>query len=290
MSIDSTWFRCPNCSRELSSLSELVIGCASGHRFDVSRQGTVTLLAPNAPRSIGDDRAMLEARRQLLGSGVYRPISDALLTSAEEAGIGGEAVHSSLTPRIADLGCGTGYYSEALAHSYPSASFLAADRSPAAVRIATRSIPRASGVILDLWRPLPIRDDAVDLAINVFAPRHPAEFARVVRPAGVVIVVVPTAGHLAELRSAASMLDIPSGKDELVTSRFAAVGLAAECALHVEYRQDIDAARRAELVAMGPSAHHPTSGPGENSKTPAPGDQPVTISVDVLTFRRSAID
>jgi 23S rRNA (guanine745-N1)-methyltransferase len=279
MSIDSTWLRCPNCFRELERVDPRILGCDAGHRFDLSKHGTVTLLPPRAPHTTGDGREMLTARADLLGSGVFDPIADELL----EACRANEAAPDDL--RIADLGCGTGFYSARLADGLPGTRFLLADRSPDAVRLATRALPTATGVVLDLWRPLPIRDGAADICLNVFAPRNPEEFARITRQGGYLLVVVPTERHLAELRARGGMLDIPGGKAEQVTAQFATAGFEPIATRRVEYVVRLDPAEVGALVGMGPSAHHLATGDGEPpSSVDAAHD--VTVSVDVLRFRR----
>jgi 23S rRNA (guanine745-N1)-methyltransferase len=291
MSIDSTWLRCPNCSRPLGEVAARVLGCDAGHRFDVSKHGTVSLLPPRAPRTLGDSREMLEARDELLGSGAYGPIGEAI-----EAACAPAARASSEPLRVVDLGCGTGYYSARLATAFPGATFLLADRSPIAVRIASKAVPNATGVVLDLWRPLPIRDATADVSINVFAPRNPEEFARITRPGGSLVVVVPTDRHLRELRDRGGMLEVPSGKVEQVTAQLTRGGFSADTHRLVEYLVSLDARRIRSLVAMGPSAHHVSDEAGgtrfeadaRGPESPAPSDSTVdvTVSVDVLRFRR----
>lgn len=291
MSIDSTWLRCPNCSRPLTELDGRVLGCETGHRFDISKHGIVTLLPPGAPRTVGDTREMLDARAELLGSGVYEPIATAIGEACASA------AHAGSGPlRIVDLGCGTGYYSAHLAAAFPGTAFLVADRSPIAVRMASRAVPHATGVVLDLWRPLPIRDASADVAINVFAPRNPDEFARITRSGGSLVVVVPTDRHLGELRAHGGMLDIPSGKADQVFDRFARAGFDLDEQRRVEYVVSLDEAQTRSLMGMGPSAHHVAEDAGDVAVSPTarPESAPasdatteVTVSVDVLHFRRT---
>lgn len=283
MSIDSTWLRCPNCFLPLSFVGERVLGCDAGHRYDISRHGTVSLLPPRAPRTLGDNRDMLAARRDLLGSGLFDPISEAIAAASLESDLAARDA-----PRIADLGCGTGHYAGRLARALPAASFLLADRSPVAVRMATQEVVSSTGVVLDLWRPLPLRDATADLAINVFAPRNPPEFARILRRRGHLIVVVPTAGHLSELRARGELLDIPASKRVQVTAQLRSTGFSEPRVSRVEYDAAIDAAQRAELVGMGPSARHVAAAvDGSAPETDAPPER-VTVSVDVLVFERTA--
>lgn len=276
MSIDSTWLRCPNCFTNLSPVDDRVYGCVRGHRFDRSKHGYLTLLPPKAPRTIGDDRAMLGARAELLGQGAYAPIAEEVIRAAGATGPGS----SSDRVRIADLGCGTGYYAERLSQARPYASLLLADRSPDAVRASLRAVPRATGVVLDIWRPLPLRDAVADVVLDVFAPRNPAEFARILRPDGRLIVVVPRAGHLRELRDTGMLLDIPPEKANVVADQLAAVDLVRRSGVPIEYGLHADRRTRTLLAGMGPSAHHSAS---LGEVTP---DQTVevTIAVDVLTF------
>lgn len=276
MSIDSTWLRCPNCSADLFPTDDRVYGCEHGHRFDRSKYGYLTLLPPKAPRTVGDDREMLAARAKLLNSGAYLPIAEELIRTAlgTEAGIRGEAL------RVADLGCGTGYYSERLTDARPGMSILLADRSPDAVRTALRAVPGATGVVLDIWRPLPLRAEVADVVLNVFAPRNPEEFVRILRPGGRLVVVVPRPDHLRELRDRGLLLDVPAEKANAVTEQLAAVGLARRSSSAVRYLLGADRDTRALLAGMGPSAHHADS----RSNASSDGIDDVTIAVDVLAF------
>ncbi|WP_245561019.1 methyltransferase domain-containing protein [Agromyces subbeticus] len=243
---------------------------------------------------------MLDARAALLASGAYAPIAAAIVAAARQHAVrrpsrsddGGDddkVAGSSDDLRIVDLGCGTGYYAGALAAELTGASVLLADRSPTAVRLATRAVPRATGVVLDLWRPLPVRDGTADVAINVFAPRNAPEFARIVRAAGILIVVVPSAAHFTELRRLGATLDVPEGKADRVTEQFSAAGFDLRQTTRVEYLLDTDAELRVQLVDMGPAAHHRANA-ADDAADPSPIDAQltVTVSVDVVVFERGS--
>ncbi|WP_173923986.1 putative RNA methyltransferase [Agromyces sp. Marseille-P2726] len=276
MSIDSTWLRCPNCFADLSALEERVYGCERGHRFDRSKHGYLTLLPPKAPRTLGDDRAMLADRAALLESGAYRPIADALTDAVLPRATESEAADL----RVADLGCGTGYYAGRVSQTLHDARLLLADRSPDAMRRAVRAIPDGTGVVLDLWRPLPLRDDSADVVLNVFAPRNPAEFARILRPGGRLLVVVPRAAHLHELRRRGALLAVPPRKVTAVTEQLDSAGLVRTRSRAVEYLLSADESTRALLIGMGPTARH-TAARRDDHGT---GTMDVTVAVDVLTF------
>ncbi|MFE6966240.1 methyltransferase domain-containing protein [Agromyces sp. NPDC057679] len=293
MSIDSTWLRCPNCFLDLSPVDDRTFGCETGHRFDRSKHGFLTLLPPKAPRTVGDDPGMLRARAGLLGSGAYTPISDALIEAVRSVSDSPQtrAAGESGSPlRVADLGCGTGHYSAELARALPELGFLLADRSPDAVRASLRALPAATGVVLDIWRPLPLRTDCVDVILNVFAPRNLDEFARVLRPGGTLLTVVPTERHLRELRRDGLMLDIPSGKSSGLTEQLSALGFATDSITAIEYPLQADATTRLLLADMGPSAHHAETLAQDATagSTGAEATVPVTVSIELLRFTLAA--
>ncbi len=99
-----------------------------------------------------------------------------------------------------DAGCGTGYYLAGVLDRLPGARGLGLDTSVRALRSAARAHDRAAAAAWDVFRPFPLADAVADVVLDVFAPRNPAEFHRVLRPAGRLIVVRPTGLHLAELR------------------------------------------------------------------------------------------
>ncbi|WP_170296945.1 methyltransferase domain-containing protein [Agromyces salentinus] len=226
---------------------------------------------------------MLTARSSLLDSSVYAPISESVVDATfrwqPEPG------RQRMSPRIADFGCGTGYYTAAVARAHPAADVLVTDRSPVAARMAVRAVEGATGVVLDIWRPLPLRDGVVDIALNIFAPRNPSEYARVIREAGILVVVVPRENHLEELQQRGDMLSIPEGKELQVATALGQVGFDALDRTGLEYEALVDAAQRRLLTAMGPTAHHAREGESDRLDESV-GAMSVTVSVEVLTFER----
>lgn len=68
-------FRCPVCSDELCK-KEKVMLCPNGHSFDIAAKGYVNLLLNNSSgaKRHGDDRLMINARRDFLSKGFYEPL------------------------------------------------------------------------------------------------------------------------------------------------------------------------------------------------------------------------
>ncbi|MFF9214776.1 putative RNA methyltransferase, partial [Streptomyces sp. NPDC014791] len=91
---------CPQCAAELE-LVDGAVECDRGHRFDVARQGYVSLISGGATKFTGDSAEMIAARARLLGAGHFGPLMDAV-TRACATTAGSEPA------RIVEIGAGTG--------------------------------------------------------------------------------------------------------------------------------------------------------------------------------------
>jgi 23S rRNA (guanine745-N1)-methyltransferase len=268
--------RCPHCGGGLE-LGEGTARCAEGHSFDVARQGYLNLLPGDARTGSADTAAMVRARAEFLAGRHYVPIAEAVASAAVETSTAGAAI---------DLGAGTGYYLAAVLERLPTSQGLALDVSKHALRVAARVHPRIGAVGCDAWAGLPVRDAAATLAINVFAPRDPAELARVLAPGGSLVVVTPNRGHLAELVSAVGMLTVQERKRERLEGKLGTLfEPAGETA--VERELVLGHADLAALVAMGPSARHLDEQQVAERVAALPDPLPVTLSVTVATYRRA---
>lgn len=282
--------RCPHCGGDLV-LGDGAARCPSGHVFDVARQGYLNLLPGDARTGTADTAAMVAARAEFLAAGHYAGIARAVADACEAAagGGGGEARlgDAAAGDRCAiDVGAGTGYYLAAVLDRLPGRAGLALDISKHALRRAARTHPRIGAVGCDAWRGLPVRDGAADLALSVFAPRDPAELARVLAPGGALVVVTPTRRHLAELVSAVGMLTVQERKRERLEGKLGGLFAGGEEAT-VEFELALGHRDLAALVAMGPSARHLSEREVSERVTELPEPFGVTVSVSLAVYRRS---
>jgi 23S rRNA (guanine745-N1)-methyltransferase len=266
--------RCPHCGGRLE-LAEGAARCEAGHSFDVARQGYLNLLPGNARTGSADTAAMVQARAAFLGAGHYAPIAAAVAGAAG----GGD--------RVVDLGAGTGYYLAAVLERLPGARGLALDISKHALRVAARAHPRIAAVGCDAWAGLPLGDAVAGVAINVFAPRDPAELARVLAPGGTLVVATPNPGHLGELVAAVGMLTVPERKRERLAGKLGALfEPVSETAVQRELM--LGHGDLAALVAMGPSARHLSEDQIAERVAALADPLAVTLSVTVASYRRAA--
>ncbi len=191
-------FRCPNCGAPLEREGR-TLRCPARHSFDMAREGYVNLLPPNRKRSKdpGDDRDMVAARSSFLEKGYYLPLRNAL----EDLVV--RRTENVPAPVVVDSGCGEGWYTAgvhaALERAGRAPRTAGVDLSRYALRRAARRLPEEEFAVASVYR-LPLGDASADLLLDVFSPLAAAEFARVVRPGGCFLYVVPSARHLWQMK------------------------------------------------------------------------------------------
>ncbi|MFC9756175.1 putative RNA methyltransferase [Streptomyces sp. NPDC056921] len=238
---------CPTCRTRHLHPDRGALRCPVGHTFDIARHGYAGLLTGTRATS-GDDAAMVQARSRFLSTGTYAPIRKvgarlAADTAPEQA-------------TIVDVGCGTGYYLAGVLDRLADARGLGLDTLVSALRSAARAHDRAAAVAWDVFRPFPLADGVADVVLDMFAPRNPAEFHRVLRPTGRLIVVRPTGRHLAELRDRLpAMVTIDPAKEQRL-HRALDPFFEAAVTEQVEYPATLSRQDALDLVAMTPSARH----------------------------------
>lgn len=129
---------------------------------------------------------------RLVAAGVGRAALDAVVQVA--------LTPAATTLVVADLGCGAGDAIGALTAS-AHVTGVGIDLSVAAVTLAARRFPAATWVVANADRRVPIRDGCLDVVLSVHGRRNPSECARVLRPGGRLVVAVPAAEDLQELRA-----------------------------------------------------------------------------------------
>ena len=247
--------------------------CGQGHRFDAARQGYFNLLTGQGTAFGADTAEMVQARIDFLGSGHFSPLADAVCMAAVES--------ATDRPVVLDAGAGSGYYLGALQERVPTSAAVALDISKFALRRAAKLLPDALCLVCDVWQSLPVAGASVDLLMNIFAPRNPTEFGRVVRDGGVLLVVTPLPHHLQEIAEMAGLLNIRPGKgDDVALSLVDSFEVVASKT--VEFNMMLSATDVRNVAAMGPAGHHGATVEPDS----VPQTLPVTAAFTVQTFRR----
>jgi 23S rRNA (guanine745-N1)-methyltransferase len=238
---------CPHCRQAFVLAPDgSTLRCERGHSFDVARQGYVNLLGAKPPGN-ADTAAMVAARHRFLSAGHYRPIADRLAELA--------SAYGPEHPRLLEVGAGTGYYVSQVMHGLHGARGLALDVSVAAARRAAGAHPRLGSLVVDVWQRLPVPDGRIDVLLDVFAPRNPAEFRRVLDVSGLLLTVTPEPEHLEEIRGPLGLLEIQPAKHEQLAAALAD-GFRAVAQESLRFQAALDLASLVDLLAMGPNAFH----------------------------------
>jgi 23S rRNA (guanine745-N1)-methyltransferase len=266
------YLRCPTCAAPLRPHQQAV-RCPRGHSFDVARQGYVHL-APGLLPHPGDSADMVGARAELLGSGAFDFIG-AVLAGAVPP----------VNGLVIDAGAGTGHHLAAVLDAWPRAVGLAVDVSKPAVRRAARAHPRAGAVLADSWQGLPVAAGVAAVLLNVFAPRNGAEFARVLRPGGSLLVVTPTIDHLADLIDHFDLLRVDPEKPARVDTSLSRWFRQVNESVH-QHRLRLTRDQVRALVRMGPSARHVDQARLARRLAIAADPVPVTASIRLARYAR----
>jgi 23S rRNA (guanine745-N1)-methyltransferase len=167
--------------------------CARGHSFDIARSGYINLLQPQDRRAKhpGDSTAAVAARRRLHDHGVTEPLRAAI----------GSILAAAPKDVVLDAGCGDGFYLGSLQRE---AAFRGhgVDIAIPAVDAAARRYPECEWVVANADRMVPYADRSFTIVLSITARMNSAEFRRVLRDGGRLLVALPAPDDLIELRGA----------------------------------------------------------------------------------------
>jgi len=166
--------------------------CPQGHSFDAAASGYVNLLQPQDKRSKdpGDTAAAVAARRRLHDRGVTGPLLEAIA----------EIVCPTQTDVVLDAGCGDGFYLGTLAGRIGFEAH-GVDISIPAVKAAAKRYPEHQWIVANADRFVPYADRSFSIVLSITARMNAGEFRRVLREDGRLLVAIPSAEDLIELRS-----------------------------------------------------------------------------------------
>ncbi len=165
--------------------------CERGHSFDIARSGYINLLQPQDRRSnqAGDTSAAVAARRRLHDQGITAPLVAAI----------GEAICPSQSDMVLDAGCGDGFYLGTLA-GQSGCSGYGVDLSVPAIEAAARRYPECRWIVANADRFVPFADRSFSIVMSITARMNSAEFRRVLRDDGRLLVGLPAPEDLIQLR------------------------------------------------------------------------------------------
>ncbi len=188
-------FVCPKCAGKLNINSSGAAVCALGHSYDRSRFGYYNLLLSEKGGTHGDNKEMIEARREFLSRGFYAPLAEKIAFICKELLKNGG--------NLLDAGCGEGYYTKCVKNALESAGnvkIAVFDISKDAIRAAAKRKCADEYAVAGSYH-MPITDGSINLVLNTFSPQAPKETLRVLKDGGFFVMAIPAEDHLFGLKS-----------------------------------------------------------------------------------------
>ncbi len=189
-------FICPVCSERLDEKEKSYI-CVKNHVFDKAKSGYVNLLQSNHKHTKipGDNKLMVNARRDFLNKGYYAPMMNKLCEISLE--------YTNNGSTFIDAGCGEGYYTanvyEYLCSHGVYTDMFGIDISKNALMVASKRSDKIKFAAASVFR-MPFEDNSADTLITLFAPYCHDEFSRIIKKSGIMIMIIPSENHLWSLK------------------------------------------------------------------------------------------
>jgi 23S rRNA (guanine745-N1)-methyltransferase len=184
------YFICPICSLPLMANSQ-GLTCERQHQYDRAKEGYFNLLPVQYKnsREPGDAKQQLQSRRAFLQAGYFLPLLEFLVTCIPDQ-----------TKSVLDIGCGEGYFTQAISESCLGAEVYGIDIAKAGVRLAAQKNKNNLLYAVGSSYALPIASKSMDVITRIYAPSKAEELQRVIKNNGRLIVVSPGENHLMSLR------------------------------------------------------------------------------------------
>jgi 23S rRNA (guanine745-N1)-methyltransferase len=129
-----------------------------------------------------------------------------------------------------------------------------------------------------------VRDHSAALVLDIFAPRNPSEFRRILEPEGRLVVVTPGERHLCELIPALGLLEVDERKQERLEARLGQDFAPAGSVCRDEFLA-LTPAEIEVLAGMGPSAFHVPAEEIARKAGLLADSVTVTVSVNISVYR-----
>lgn len=279
--------QCPVC-RELLLLSADGYQCFKNHTFDAARQGYVNFLLAHKKHSKepGDSPEMIRSRRRFLDLGLYNRVSDNVNEAIADA-LPGPETEGAFT--ILDAGCGEGFYLKRLKEfllrglGSRTLDYYGVDISKFAVRQATQRDKTMNWFVASI-NDLPFAAFSFDIVLNIFSPANVAEFSRILKETGSLVIVSPGPRHLNGLRE----IIYPIAREHAAPDIAEQAGglLALSTTTRVNYRIELkSSAEVMDLLAMTP--YYWNIDLGTKSKVEALDQLATDVDVEIRVFRKT---
>ncbi len=229
-------FICPVCGEKLEK-NDKTYFCRNNHCYDIAKAKYVNLLMSRTSKEKrhGDDKLMIQARKNFLEKGYYNILLKEILSVTENI------LHDGCT--IVDIGCGEGWYTDNI---YKFAVSKVSDVKMAGIDIsktAAAALAKRNSSIESAAasaKAVPIGNEVCDICLSVFAPCDISEIERITRKNGYFIRVYPLEDHLLGLKRSIYDSVYENKPKEIVSDGFEKTAKKEiRSMLHIDSSEDI---------------------------------------------------
>lgn len=272
---------CPVCHLPLNR-AEASFACDNAHVFDVAREGYANLLLAQHRHSKdpGYSKEMIAARRDFFDHGHYERLADEMAAIISGYLPPGSAV-------LLDAGCGEGYYLRRIrryltgTRRAEDAVLCGLDISKHGIRVAARRDPEGLYAVAGTFR-MPVLPGRINVLLTHFSPVSAADFRRVTRPGGMVLVGGPGEDHLYSFKEL--LYDAPA-RFEPSASLSEADGFEPVTTHRISYKLQLRGAGQvANLLAMTP--FYWSASAGTQARLAATEELDTEVDVLIHAYRR----
>ena len=195
---------CPFCQSQLTLKNHSLV-CLKNHTFNISKKGTVILYKTSKMKEnkIYNENLFIN-RRSFITGGFYEELHQKISNT----------INQYKVTTILDMGSGDGTHDVQISHRIKNKNvmIIGVDLAKKGIDLSNDYIDRNYiGIVSDL-NHLPLKENSVDLILNILSPSNEKEIKRILKPNGLIIKVTPKKEYLQELRTSLNIKDYENEK------------------------------------------------------------------------------
>lgn len=227
---------CPICKEDLL-VHDKALRCVNKHTFNVNKKGIITFSNPIKDAVYND--ALFKSRNIVLNSDIYEPIFNKIQSYVPKD-----------TDTLVDAGTGEGTYLNRIKIHNSKIKTIGVDLSKDGLNIAS-NYTTSSWILSDLGK-VPLKDESVDVILNILSPANYKEFNRLLTDDGLLIKVIVQENYLKEVREISQKENHDSiGVFEILDRNMNIIHDE-----RIQYSVSVDEVMSSHLLQMTPMTQH----------------------------------
>ncbi len=183
---------CPFCAEKLN-FCDNSLKCVNNHTFNISKKGTIILYKTSKLKQDKIyNKNLFVNRRNFIDSGFYDELHDKIY----------DIIQNGENQKILDMGSGEGTHDYKILKKLNNSNLqmIGIDLSKDGIDLYNDYMSdNIIGIVSDL-NNVPIKDNSIDVILNILSPSNENEMLRLLKKDGIIIKVTPKKQYLHEIR------------------------------------------------------------------------------------------